>query len=234
MRLAFLLVIAVAGGCAGHRPPRTGPHEARLLDFAGRTWSVREAGQRVSPGPNRFSDRPESVWVDGQGALHLRVVERDGSWWSAEVLTPLPPGPVQVEIDVATDLSALDPRVVFGFFAYSDDRNEVDIEFSRWGFPHRPWNAQYALAPYGEGEIHRFQIATGADSSHLFDWREDRVAFASQQGGRIVQEWRHTAPRVRVMRDRPFQLHLNLWLAEGQEPMGGGGLEVVVRGLFVR
>lgn len=205
----------------------------RRIDFAGRTWSVRRAPRRVSPGPNHFDDGLSSVEVRADHALQLAVRKAGRRWTCAEVSTTLPAGPVQVEVHLRTDPESLDPRVVLGLFAYADDEHEVDIEFSRWGYPHRPWNAQYAVAPYGEGRVHRFRWA-GTGGVHLFDWREDRVAFESRRDGRIREEWRYTAPLMRSMRERSFRLHLNLWLAGGKAPLGHKDVEVVIDDVVVR
>lgn len=46
------------------------------LKFAGLEWTVREG--QGGPGPNTWESR--NVFVDGQGFLHLKLVQREGRW----------------------------------------------------------------------------------------------------------------------------------------------------------
>jgi len=56
----------------------------RQIEFSGYTWNVKACETRAGPGPNYFSDDPADVWVDDQGRLHLRIVQRDGRWLQHE------------------------------------------------------------------------------------------------------------------------------------------------------
>ena len=57
------------------------------LTFAGRNWRVKSSLVPVGPGPNLFSNNAEDVFVDAQGRLHLRIVNRGGQWYSTEVIS---------------------------------------------------------------------------------------------------------------------------------------------------
>ncbi|UCG15976.1 MAG: hypothetical protein JSV19_11850 [Phycisphaerales bacterium] len=45
--------------------------QARTIDFAGLTWTVRSG--YGGPGPNNWSDSTDSVWGDVQGRPHLKI-----------------------------------------------------------------------------------------------------------------------------------------------------------------
>src|SRR5688572_27783321 len=79
-KFALLLAAAVLG--IGPKPP----HAAAVsLDFAGRTWNIKQSTSPVGPGPNRFSANPNDVWVDAAG-LHLTIHKYSNVWYSTEVI----------------------------------------------------------------------------------------------------------------------------------------------------
>jgi len=229
--MRLLLAAALAAGCASKPPTKVVHAEARFVQFAGRDWVVRPDGRNESPGGNNWSDDQRSVWVDEQGALHLKVRRVGGRWTAAEVHTELADGPVHLEIDVATPMADLDPQVVAGLFVYKDDEHEVDIELSQWGGGNG-FNAQYAVAPYGPGDRHRFVIpAHQTDVHHVLDWRLDRVALESRGPDRAYAEWRWSGDKLA---DRSgYRLHLNLWLYEAKPPVNRREVEFVVRSLRI-
>jgi len=59
----------------------------KIIHFSGRDWTVKSSEEPVGPGPSFFSDSNESVWVDGNGFLHLKIRYINGHWNSAEVVT---------------------------------------------------------------------------------------------------------------------------------------------------
>ena len=68
--LAAVLVAGMAG--------------AATVEFAGLRWDVRTGGGGPF-GTGLWDDRPDSVCVDGSGALHLRLHNVGGRWYQAEV-----------------------------------------------------------------------------------------------------------------------------------------------------
>ena len=227
-RAAALLFLTVfAGSFAARADPRT-------LTFAGREWTVRSG--EGGPGPNNWSDSPESVWVDGEG-LHLKVRKSDGVWHCAEVATVLPTrhGMHRFHLTGRTDL--LDRNVVASPFLYRDDEREVDIEFSRWGRERGP-NTQYVVQPFQKkGNIHRFAAApAGEATTHCMDWHSGHIHFLSfpghadapgaARGG--VREWTYKGPDNPREEDG-LRVHINLWLVRGMPPSDGKEAEFVVK-----
>ena len=58
----------------------------RTTEFSGFTWELRRSNGLEGPGPNRFLDNRRTIWLDDDGNLHLKVWERLGAWFSAEVV----------------------------------------------------------------------------------------------------------------------------------------------------
>ena len=82
--------------------------EARTVEFSGYTWTVKDVSLG-GPGPNRWSDSTESVWIDNDGKLHLKVRQIAGQWYSAEVTMRQSLGHGRYEFMLETDTEAYDP-----------------------------------------------------------------------------------------------------------------------------
>jgi hypothetical protein len=197
---------------------------ARDITFSGRAWAV-TAGRIDDPSaPNRFSADARSVWVDAYGRLHLRL-RRDGqAWYSAEVACTQPLGYGTYQFAIDTDVGALDPNIVVGFFTWSDDdafaNREIDVEFSRWGDPAAA-NTQFAIQPYASrGHLFRFNVPRGMPRSTFgFRWDRESVTF---------QGYKFAMLRDGVPPPGNARVHINMWLAGARAPIDGREAEVVV------
>jgi hypothetical protein len=205
----------------------------RSLTFAGRPWRVKGPGY-YGPGPNHFSDAPGSVWVDGNGDLHLTISNLLGNWYSTEVATTDTLGYGDYVFTTRGRLDLLDPTAVFGLFIWEygpcydpaflwwNPHNEVDIEFSRWGTPESPLE-QFAVQPadWGGNRL-RFDVTLADDevTSHAFHWYPDRLEFRAWRGGpaeesplNLIRSWTYAGPHV--PRPGRARVHLNLWQFDG-------------------
>ncbi len=64
------------------------PADARQIQFSGYTWNVKTSNdQLMGPGPNYFSDSTETVWIDEEERLHLKITQTAGKWICAEVVS---------------------------------------------------------------------------------------------------------------------------------------------------
>lgn len=210
---------------------------ARTLQFSGYTWGVKASSSAVGPGPNYFSNLESDVFVDPDGRLHLRIVQRRGVWYCTEVVLAQSLGYGTYTFALASRVDLLDPNVVLGLFTWDTDApqyhyREIDIEFSRWGSP-RNANAQYVVQPYTTPKnIHRFAASLEGDlSTHYFDWSSERIEFGSYRGlpdnpGDAIATWTYTGA------DNPppggENARLNLWLMGGKPPSDGQAVEVIV------
>jgi len=213
----------------------------KQLSFAGRNWTVK-CGVGLGPGPNDFSQGAENVWVDGNGRLHLKIIERRGQWWCAEVVLndSLGYGAYSFELETRVDL--IDEIAVLGLFTYdldaaAENYREIDIEFSKWGNPEND-NGQYVIQPYTVFDnIYRFDVdysgAGGDDTTtHTFSWGPGAIDFESSYGAipppdpGSIQAWPYSG--VDIPDEGAEQTRLNLWLFQTAAPANGQDVEVVI------
>jgi hypothetical protein len=228
MRASLLSAVAIGLALAAT------PAMARTIQFAGLTWDVK-VGNGLGPGPNNWSDTSDSVWVDAQGQLHLKIRKVGSTWYCAEVTTQQSFGFKAYLFKVGTDVNSLDKNVVWGLFTYLNDTNEIDIEFSRWG------NAtavagQYVTQPAVTGNKERFDVSTaGTQSTHSFTWQAGSIFYQSYQGyhdtlpatpAQKIHEWNYTGSSIPP--ESTEKLHINLWLYGGTPPSNGQPVEVIV------
>ena len=212
----------------------------RTIEFSGYTWDVKASETPAGPGPNYFSDRVEDVWVDENGRLHLRIVQRDGRCYSTEVFTEAPLGYGKYVFRIASRVDQLDKNIVLGLFTWDDtapeyNYREIDIEFARCGQAAND-NAQYVVQPWHHaGNIHRFNMELhGDDSTHGFDWRADRVFLQSLYGHQPfpgseedeIKSWTYTGDDIPPAGEG--NARINLWLINGNPPSDGEEAEVIV------
>lgn len=196
--------------------------------FSGHYWYPRTSRGAEGPGPNVFAS--SQVWVDGAGALHLLISRTRGRWTCGEVINARSLGYGTYEYTLTTRAETLDANAVLGLFTWNDDpaynHREMDVEFSRWGNPGDPTNAQYVVQPWDNpGNTHRFtEPAVAGPVTYTMTWEPGRVRFSNSLG----QSWENTGPDVPVAGGE--RTHLNLWLFEGRAPRNGQPVEVVVTG----
>lgn len=208
--------------------------QARVIDFSGQTWDVKTGNGR-GPGPNDWSDSPESVFVDDAGDLHLKIREINGRWQTAEVVSQQTVGYGRYEFRLQSDPSTFDPNVVVGLFLYENDEQEIDIEFTRWGSPAAPTYAQYATQPYFKpGNLERFDMdLAGSFSTHIIDWSPEQILFTSLHGhhssvppGGLIHQWSYNGQDIPEPGNE--RLHLNFWLFRGNAPINDTEHELII------
>ena len=213
----------------------------RTIQFSGYTWQVKASESMAGPGPNYFSDRPQDVYVDGDGRLHLTIAQHNGKWYSTEVIGQLSPGYGKYIFHLSSPIDLLDPNAVLGMFTWDDvptdgNHREIDIEYSRWGEADNQ-NAQFVVQPWNIlGNLFRFNaMLTGSLSTHCMDWQPAQIVFASQQGdGNCVD-----SPATPLIANLTYTGHslpnhgaenprINLWLVNGLPPIDGQPIEVII------
>jgi len=224
------LLLAGAGGAGDSR--------AETLLWAGYDWQVRSG--TGGPGPNTWD--PANVWVDALGQLHLRIAQTARGWTCAELYTTARLGFGIYQFWVTGRLDQLDPRVVLGLFHYPtedvgpDGTNEIDIEFARWDNPAWP-NGNYTVWPKTAGPPQltwSFELVqTGTHTTQRYHWRPGRVCFQSLHGHRhdtagLAAAWPTPDSHLDLVAAQPMPVHLNLWLFQGQPPLDGQEVEIVL------
>ncbi len=196
------------------------------INFSGRIWNVRmDAG---GPGPNVWNAGTDSVFVDVQGQLHLKVINKNGVWYSSEVYLPSSLGYGTYSFDIASHVDQTDTNLVASPFLYQDDSHEIDIEFSNWQYPGDDI-AQYVVQPYSKsGNMKRFPLQlTDSVSSYSYTWSPNGIAFSSSQNNSLISQWNYTGTSNFVPGGE--QLHINFWMINGLAPSDGQTKEFIVK-----
>lgn len=232
-KIVFLLIvlllassIEVYGACSN-------------INFSGINWTVKE-GNDMGPANNDWSC--DTVWVDNDG-LHLKIAyDADtNTWYSAEVTAEKSYGYGKYLIKLKKDYTTLNENVVFGFFLYSSDNDEIDIELSRFGnAANNANNSSYSLQPATKGHKKAFFSSLSGDrTSHFFNWQQDVVSFQSIHGhydkapsqSMLIQEWTYTGNHRLLPGSE--RLHINLWRFDEKAPSDGKEVEVVIESVEI-
>lgn len=235
----FLGVVRLLFGCLCVLSAATGL-KAASVSFAGFDWEVRSG--HSGPGPNYWD--PKNVWVDKDGALHLKLAEREGKWYAAELGTTNRLGFGKYEFQIVGRVDQLDENVVFGIFNYPtkdvgpDTTMEIDIEFAKWSRSDAP-NLNYTVWPaipkMKQTSKKTPLVLSGDYSTHRFIWTKDQIAYKSLHGHRsddenVITEWTFhpDQPQQRIAQ-KPMPMRFNLWLFHGQPPRNGKPVEIVIK-----
>lgn len=209
---------------------------ARIISFAGYDWVVEDSKDNsVGPGPNYFSSSEDNVWVDNQGRLHLKIVQRDGKWYCSKVALWNAYGYHKYVFYLDSRVDQLDKNVVAGLFAYLSDEQEIDIEVSKWGKADND-NCQFAVQPStNAGNKVRFTLPLKDDySTHFFNWQKDSIEFGSYLGKSltppeedVVKTWTYTGKDIPTSPD--LRIKINLWLFKGKFPSDNQDNELIIK-----
>jgi hypothetical protein len=144
----LLLTIAAAparNGAASAEPRAT----TDASNWSGRVWTTTNGGMAgVVPG------NPANPYVDQNGYLHMRIINRGGTYTASELFSVenLGFGTYQWQIEGA--VTHMDKSTVLGLFNYGakagigvDAENEIDIEFSQWNNTCHGCNADFTFYP---------------------------------------------------------------------------------------
>lgn len=231
------------------------PPDADVTSFefprgSGHRWLVKRTDYAMGPRANYWSDSPDNVWLDDEGQLHLRMSEREGRWYSAEVCSEESFGYGDYVFFLSSRVDQLDPSVVGALFTYESDDHEIDIEFSRWGCPNAP-NSQYGIQPFGTLDERtcqvypfarrgfRFQTAPiGPLTTHRFSWQPGSVSFASDHGHVRATDHHNLAGWHYAGSVPPpggERVHLSLWWAKNAPPImkPAGPQELIVAAILL-
>lgn len=222
----------------------------RILRFDGRDWRVKRRDTPSGPGPNYFSDRQQDVFVDSEG-LHLTVTQRDEKWYCTEVVLTESLGYGTYVFGTGGRLDVQDPNLVAGLFTYEMDSpipgdRELDIEFTRWGDPLNPDNAQFVIQPCGTcpgcgaERCDRFLATLSEEASemtHFMEWAPGTATFRSYLGKHLdsappVEQLIHekTYTGAQVPEPDREKVRVNYWLHLGHSPTNGTDAEFVLTG----
>lgn len=218
----------------------------RIINFSGRDWIVKFSVIPTGPGLNYFSDNNDSVWVDAQGQLHLKIIKAGDTWYSSEVILKDSLGYGEYVFYIASRADQIDKNAVLGMFTWdtfapSNNYREIDIEISRWG-QDANGNSQFVVQPwYRSSNMHRFNADFGGNYSvQVFNWSAQKVSFkslrglnaSSQNSSDLINSWDYTGSDIPPPGGE--NARINLWLFDpanvlGKPPSDGKEVEVVIR-----
>ena len=207
----------------------------RIIHFAGLDWYVR-SGQG-NPDNNIWNNSKKSVWIDQQNRLHLKVRKINGRWYAAEIRSVKPTHYGIHRFYVSNRIDLLDKNLVAGLFLYKGHNQEVDIEFSKWR-QKKALNTQYVVQPEITGNLKRFDVhLQGNYSTHLINWQAEKINFKSFYGHFLqapdenyqIADWQYN--KKRLVDDRQYYIHINLWLSKNQPPTDLQHTELIISAL---
>jgi len=200
----------------------------KSIQWMGRTWTLTDGGMAgIAKGD------PANVSIDANGYLHLRIVNRNGTFTAAELFSTenLGFGTYQWQIEGAVD--KMDPSTVLGLFNYGakagigvDAENEIDIEFSQWGNTCHGCNADFTFYPstgnksLGPMEDNFTYNPNGSTlTTARFEWSSTRIIGTIMSGlepigttANVLQTLTFAPPDYAVRIPQvPLPLAMNLW-----------------------
>lgn len=160
------------------------------LHFSGYDWTVRMTSAARGGVSNLYD--ADNAWVDTNGALHLRISNKDGKWTCALVSQTRSLGYGTYRFTVH-DVSQLEPAALLSAHTYDESGGdqhyrEMDVEIGRYGDKRSADNLRYGIVPlYLPANTASFSEPAGV-FTHSVVWEPGRVSFktfrGSSSGGR--------------------------------------------------
>ena len=214
---------------------------AATIEWKGHTWQLTSGGMAGS-----CQGDPKNVTLDSNDYLHLKISHDSGTWSAAELFTTdrLGFGTYQWQVDGPID--TFDPNVVLGFYPYgpqagigSDGTNEIDIEYSRWGFAtgaNGDWT-DYPASGSTKGELsYTFSLNGSTLSTSRFVWSKSSITDFLFSGlvdvsttTGAMKTWTYQPQNSTTnIPQQALPLGMNLWCYDAP-PSDGTPVEVVIR-----
>jgi hypothetical protein len=134
-------------GCGGG--PGNAMTTGDAFTWKGRHWNITNGGMAgVAKG------NPANIFVDKNGYLHLRIINRGGTYTASEMFSADNAGFGTYQWYIEGSFDNMDKSTVLGLFPYGpaanigrDGENELDIEFSKWDNTCGGCNADFTFYP---------------------------------------------------------------------------------------
>lgn len=213
---------------------------SNTISFSGYTWIVKvSSDEKMGPGPNNWSN--DNAYVDASGNLHLKLTQKGGQWYCAEVTSTQSFGYGTYQWDVEGRTDTLDRNIILGLFNYSDvdGRDEMDIELSRWGHPdsnntnYTIYPAQGAANPAYWHKTFNTTLVGGTYSTQRFTRNSDKSVFFQELGGfqdgdaNLIDSVTCFNPPNSIS-TLAMPVHMNLWLFQGMAPVNKSNVEIII------
>ena len=241
--IAFVIFIAVnlLVGCqikVQHKNAAIINKEEKIIRFSGYDWLVRNPKTRQEPHNNYWNG--DNVWLDKNGDLHLKLTKNTerNIWECAELRTLKKFGYGTYQWKVKGPVNSLDMNIVLGFFNYSGNNefDEMDIEFSRWGYTHAPI-LNYTVWPAEKGkdknvtDARDFAINKNQKTTHRWTRDSTSIYFQSLHGyqnknKKLFADKKWSVPTSISKLEMP--VFMNLWLFKTTGPSDQKEVEIIV------
>jgi len=228
LRPSVLLIAVLISG------PRLDPAQANVnsaaeaLQWSGYTWKLTIGGMAgVAKG------NPANVSVDPSGYLHLRIVNREGTYSASELFTAGKLGFGTYQWQIEGSIDKMDSTAVLGLFNYGaaagigvDGENEIDIEFSQWNDTCGGCNADFTFYP-ATGQKHlgpmednfSYDPKGSTLTTARFEWSSTRIVGTIMSGlqpmgttANVLQTLTFAPPEFETRVPQvPLPLAMNFW-----------------------
>jgi hypothetical protein len=213
----LVLMIAFAATVSAQTYPSNGQ-----IKWNGITFDV--GSGYAKPGPNTWNSK--GVYIDDQNRMHLTIQKVGSQWQASEIDTTgsYKYGVYRWTIE-STDLALLDNNCILGLFAYYNDVNELDIEFSKWGNPSNDM-LSYSCQPAQPSNFAHFPVTKQKSIVCQIDWQQSRIIYSAwYSDGTLIGQWTCTKGIPTV----PLHLCMNLWMMNsGNGPTNGKPVDIVI------
>jgi hypothetical protein len=151
------------------------------IKFSGYDWGIRTVASNRGGAYNLYD--PENVWTDSSGALHMKIANKGGRWYCAQLALTRSLG-YGTYILTVRDSSHLEPAAVLSMYTFDEWHGdqyyrEMDVEISRWGDASSQNNAQFGVQPfYIPGNVYPFKVPAGP-LTYSMRWKSGSVTFAA-------------------------------------------------------
>lgn len=234
------------------------------IEFANRKWQVKGGDFRRGPGNNYFGTSSKNLYTDQKGHLHLKLHQEKDRLYSVEINTVDTLGHGKYSFSLESKFYQFQPQVVLGLFtwdhsSFNEEANsEIDIEFSKWGYPLASSFMHYSVHPVALERLHlerTYSSKLGRNmlsgpSHHVIEWRDSSVTFYSYKGlepdeEKLLERFHYSfknPPRQKSVEGKRskgiqvpkpgkgVQAHINLWVAGPNKELTGPMPEVIIRG----
>ncbi|NKB25764.1 MAG: hypothetical protein GKR87_15610 [Kiritimatiellae bacterium] len=195
---------------------------------------IDKGGERVGPGDNYFSHSTNNVWVDTNGYLHLKIDQRNGTYYAAEIISQQSFGHGRYRFFVDGRIDNYDENIVAGLFTYDTEfldpdssTNEIDIEFTKAFTSNTNLAGKNAVfgskpeVPSNYFHLHNsgYTLPANALTLHSFTWFTDKIDFKSQKThdlwpaqSNLIAEFNYPGPHIPPISQGTEQVRLNLWI----------------------
>ncbi|MGO8719566.1 MAG: hypothetical protein ACLQMO_10145 [Acidobacteriaceae bacterium] len=227
---ALIAVVPGYGATASNSGKPTPTPASHTFVWKGHTWKITDGGMAgVAKG------NPANVFIDHNGYVHLRIVNRGGTYTASEIFSTDRMGYGTYQWWIQGSIDNMDKSTVLGLFPYGpvagigkDGENELDIEFSKWNntLCSGACNADFTFYPatgnFGLGPTEKdfaINLNGGTLTTARLVWTPTSVTGTIMSGlqpigttANVLKTWTFapTDPKARIPQ-QPLPVGMNLW-----------------------